>query len=392
MNSIRRSPRALGRAIARAAENTALILPRVDVMDVIVVGGGFAGLCAAARVAAAGARVVLLEQEEIWASHASGRNAAIWLPVGELASTWPLARASEAWLTGLLGDAWIRRCGALITANDPATVDPLAATAPEAGCRATAVTADEAARLCPALRGGSVRAALVVEGAGEMDIHAMTEGVVAEARRLGVAIRTRAQVVALSGKGVRLADGSDLAAGAVVLAGGAWAGGLGGLPLHPLRRHLAQLVVPDGVDVGTRVVWHAEPEVYFRPETVGVLASPCDEAEHAPGVPPADPAVLRSLAARLRAIAPALGDARVARSWACLRTFAPDRELVVGADPRTAGLWWMAGFGGRGMTVAPGAAEVLLAAMEGRAHALGPRFDPARLLAPAALTASPGGG
>jgi D-arginine dehydrogenase len=44
---------------------------------------------------------------------------------------------------------------------------------------------------------------------------------------------------------------------------------------------------------------------------------------------------------------------RVERSWAGLRTFAPDKTPVAGYDPRTDGFFWLAGQGGYGIQTAP---------------------------------------
>jgi D-arginine dehydrogenase len=41
-----------------------------------------------------------------------------------------------------------------------------------------------------------------------------------------------------------------------------------------------------------------------------------------------------------------------------LRTFAPDRNLVVGEDPEASGFFWMAGQGGYGIQTAPAAARL----------------------------------
>jgi hypothetical protein len=45
---------------------------------------------------------------------------------------------------------------------------------------------------------------------------------------------------------------------------------------------------------------------------------------------------------------------RVERSWAGLRSLAPDRTPVVGYDPQQEGLFWLAGQGGYGIQTAPG--------------------------------------
>jgi D-arginine dehydrogenase len=44
---------------------------------------------------------------------------------------------------------------------------------------------------------------------------------------------------------------------------------------------------------------------------------------------------------------------RIARRWAGLRTFAPDRSPVVGFDPSAEGFFWLAGQGGYGFQTAP---------------------------------------
>ncbi len=83
--------------------------------------------------------------------------------------------------------------------------------------------------------------------------------------------------------------------------------------------------------------WRVDSPVYFRPEAGGILASPCDETPWEPGIPETSPAALESLASKLSELAPALANARVQRSWACLRTMAEDREPVIGSDPRVQG-------------------------------------------------------
>ena len=52
---------------------------------------------------------------------------------------------------------------------------------------------------------------------------------------------------------------------------------------------------------------------------------------------------------------------RVGPSWAGLRTFAPDRNPVIGFDTRTPGLFWCAGQGGYGIQSAPACAQLAAA-------------------------------
>lgn len=59
----------------------------------------------------------------------------------------------------------------------------------------------------------------------------------------------------------------------------------------------------------------------------------------------------------------------VERSWAGLRSFAPDRGPVLGEDPRQPGFYWCAGQGGSGIQTAPAIAAVLAGQILGEAPA-----------------------
>jgi D-arginine dehydrogenase len=151
-----------------------------------------------------------------------------------------------------------------------------------------------------------------------------------------------------------------LHAGAVVIANGAWAETLGatadlGLSLRPLRRHLVLLATERSFRPTRPIVWDLERSAYFRPESGAILASPCDAEPWPPELPPADPAALELLGQKLAQVAPLIARGRVVRSWACLRTFAPDDLPVIGPDPRAPGLYWLAGLGGSGMGLAAAA-------------------------------------
>jgi len=349
--------------------------------DFLVVGGGIAGLAISWRLASRGHQVHLFEQEQLVASHSSARNAAIWLPVDSERSTATLARLSQSLLDELVGEraAWLRACGAYVTAeHDDAFAVTTAAAMRFAGEAPRLLDQHQLWQEVPLLRGGSATAAAHLPYAGELDIHAMCSALRKRCLELGVTLTTSAQVATLTMEGRRLRglcllDGSVHEAPHVVLAPGAWAQSLArsaniDVPLQPLRRHLVQL--EHRIDRNAAVIWHVDPEVYFRPEAGGVLASPCDESAHQPCLPPGDPASLDSLGEKLARVAPLLAGAAVRRSWACLRTFAPDRELVLGPDPQVPGLVWLAGLGGRGMTVGVGAAELTARLIEGEDDAL----------------------
>ncbi len=342
-------------------------------MRALVIGGGIAGLSVASALAERGHAVTLLEAEPALGTHSSARNAQIWLPVDDDATTGPLARRSAARMTALLGEeaAWLRRTGALALVRGETEAAAMARGAARGGVEARPIPMAEARARCPAL-GPLEDEALEVIGAGVLDPHAMLEALARRARAGGATLRTgaRVQEVCLHPRReARLSGGERVAFDALVIAAGAWAGALGaglGLDAHlvPLRRHLAVLEASPA-EAGT-IVWRfGDESVYWRPESGGVLVSPCDEVALAPCLPaPADD-VAERLVAALRPAAPRWIDAPLRTAWACLRTYAHDRELVLGPDPRLDGVAWVAGLGGRGMTVGVAAGELCARALAG---------------------------
>ncbi len=354
--------------------------------DVLVVGGGIAGLSVSWHLARAGVRVRLLEREPLLASHASGRNAAIFRHVEQTPCHTALALRSLHLLSELGLEEPILRTGALYVAARPAVTE-FVATAQRAAVSCVSLHDRELSLCSPGLR--ARLSAAHVPGDGVLDIHAVCQTLARRARSEGAVLEVGAEVLRVQTRaervtGVELADGRVLASDVVLLAAGAWAADLGrgcgaSLPLVPHRRHLALLEVSPGLSRGP-LVWRLDPggEVYFRPESGGMLVSPCDEQPWAAGVPPTE-LDTGALGLRLGAIAPSLARGAVRRAWACLRTQTLDREPVIGEDPRCPGLFWLGALGGRGMTCGLAAGEVAADCVLGRVHDFA-RLAPSRCL------------
>ena len=128
-------------------------------------------------------------------------------------------------------------------------------------------------------------------------------------------------------------------------------------------------------------VWDVAHDVYFRPESGGLLLSPCDESELPPGIPDVDPAAIDLLHRKLSHHLPALADVPLARTWAGLRTFAPDKRFVIGPDPLLPGFFWAAGLGGHGVTTSHAAGALAAELVERPESDAGNPFSPARFAA-----------
>ncbi len=57
---------------------------------------------------------------------------------------------------------------------------------------------------------------------------------------------------------------------------------------------------------------------------------------------------------------------RISHKWGGLRTFAPDHEPVIGADPQDARFTWLAGQGGNGVMACAAAARLAAALATGQ--------------------------
>jgi D-arginine dehydrogenase len=339
----------------------------VETADVVIAGAGFAGAATAYALVKRGIRgVVVLEREAIAGMHASGRNAALAFQALMDAAEARLAVEGARFIATPPEDftdvTLLRRCGSLLLAGAKGVSRLRAleeATRP-LGIAGEVVTAAEAGQRVSALVDAPFAAAFWNPSDGVVDIHALLQGYLAGARRAGARIEYGRVITA-----VRVSDGCvaqvDTSHGAiatrcVVNAGGAWAGeigvlaGVGTRTLQPRRRHLFRTQIDARVDAGWPFVWHDDIEVYFRPESGGLLMSPCDATPHPPREPLVDSAVHDLLAEKTAQAFPALAAARVTSAWACLRTFARDERFVIGRDPEVGGLVWVAGLGGHGMT------------------------------------------
>jgi D-arginine dehydrogenase len=229
----------------------------------------------------------------------------------------------------------------------------------------------EILRLCPILRPEVDWTGAINEATADIDVDAMLQGFLRMARARGAQLVTGARVTALerTAGGWRVTTAAGVFEGAVVVnAAGAWAGevgrlaGLGDLGLTPMRRTAAKIepAFKDGLADWPFVI-DVDERFYFRPDGGGLMVSPADETPSEPcDCQPDELDVAIAIDNFEQATTETVR--RVVSRWAGLRTFAPDRIPVVGADPREPAFFWLAGQGGYGIQTAPalGAATAAL--------------------------------
>lgn len=336
-------------------------------VDVVVIGGGMAGVSVAAELAATHS-VALLEQEDHLAHHATGRSAAMFLESYGTPAVRELTKASRP-----LIDAASEGSGVSILTPRPLLWIALHGqedqldTAVEQEPSLRRLDVGEARALCPALRADRIAGAAVEPDAQDIDVAALHQWYVREARRNGVTVLTGRGVETATRQGPaawRLPHRTgDVSAAVVVDAAGAWADQVaerfGARPqgLEARRRTIAIGRPAEPLAPTAPMVCDIGDTFYFRPEGPHVLMSPADETATEPCDARPDEVDVALAVERVND-ATTLGIRSVASTWAGLRTFAPDRQPVVGNDPEVAGLFWLAGQGGTGIQMAPALARL----------------------------------
>ena len=150
----------------------------------------------------------------------------------------------------------------------------------------------------------------------------------------------------------------------VVNAAGAWGdvvanlAGIAPVGLQPMRRTIAVLPMPDGLDNRRWPVTASVAETWYaKPDGGRLWVSPADEEPMEPHDAYPDDMVLAEGLHRFSE-ATTFEVTRVERSWAGLRTFAPDRTLVNGWEPNADGFFWLVGQGGYGIQTAPAMSQL----------------------------------
>ena len=342
--------------------------------DVIVIGGGIAGVSAGAEIAA-DASVLLLEAEPHLGYHSTGRSAAIFIRNygnATLRALNALAAPVFENPAGIADAPLLSPRGELLLAAE----DELAALEEyAAGAEGLErLSAAEAVAMVPILRQERIAVATYEDDAQNIDVDRMLQGYLRLLRSRGGQVVTDARVTAMTrtqGVWQVTAGGAVHSAPIVIDAAGAWAGqvaqmaGAAAITLTPKRRSAALLPAPEGHDTDRWPLFGSVTETWYaKPDAGRLMVSPADADPVEPHDAWPDDMVLAEGLHRYEC-AVTVPVTRVERSWAGLRTFAPDATPVVGFDTRAEGFFWLAGQGGYGVQTAPALSKIVAGALRG---------------------------
>lgn len=344
--------------------------------DVIIIGCGIAGASLAYFLAEQGVKdILILEQEEHPGYHATGRSATALMEFDFTFSVQELTVLGGRFIRnppeGFSDTPLLQKNGILQTFkgeqwNDVRQMIP---SFKASGAVIQELSVEEVLRRVPVLSPQCFDGAVLLPEGGHLDVHALFWGYLKAARQRGAELQLSEKVIALEVEKDRctgvITDKESYKAPWIVNASGAWAGrirelsGQSPVNVSPLRRTVITFKAPEDLDVQS---WPLTADVtnslYFSPESAGLLASPMDEEPMEPCNARPDELTVAQTIDRLEKVAPRLVPRSIAHKWAGLRTFAPDRNYVVGEDPYLKGFFWLAGQGGSGIGSSPAVGRI----------------------------------
>lgn len=330
--------------------------------QLVIVGGGLAGLATAASCARRGiGPILLIEQESRPGSHSSGRNSGLIRRVAENPLTTRLciegADEIEALWNSRRENSPFRRSGSVI-------FDPSGEIADGCWSQVPFRRWDEAQfrSMFPEFKQLPPGEARFVESDGILEVPALLGLFAAQARDAGVELRMGSHAHHPRIEGGRFnsihIDGVEVKSAALVVASGAWAGQwsqAAGVPIE-MTPYLRSCVHSDPIGHPPRLrpwIWAHDPGWYLKFGIDNTLWSACEEIADQPGRATVCGDPWQRVKERVGPSIDAIEALKPRHIWAGHRNFCRDRQFLLGPDPRIEGWHWAVGLGGHGVTASP---------------------------------------
>jgi D-arginine dehydrogenase len=331
--------------------------------EFLIIGGGIAAASTAYWLSRHG-QVLLLEQESQPGYHSTGRSAALFMESYGTSQVRALTMASRAFFQappdGFSDHPLLTPRGAMMVAEHGQD-ERLRAhwnVMRQVTQKGRLLNRHEACDYLPVLRPEKILGGIYEPDASDMDVHNIHQGYLRGAKKNAAQLICNAQVTQIQRNGQVwqvLASGQQYEARVLINAAGAWAdavaqmSGVTPIGLVPKRRSALIFEPPVGLNcaawpmtIGIDESW------YIKPDAGKLLGSPAN----------ADPVVPHDVQAEEFDIALAIDRIqtmttleirRPIRTWAGLRSFVSDGDLVAGFDPQVENFFWVAAQGGYGI-------------------------------------------
>jgi D-arginine dehydrogenase len=368
--------------------------------EIVIIGTGFAGASTAYHLSSEGTfDITIVEQESMPGMHSSGKNAALARQIILNRKIAELAVDSVRHIrkieTGYEDSAKkiLFPSGSMLLASGRESLEysenldffksldlDVAQLLPQ-----------EAGNMVKVLENADFETCLFCRDDGIVDINELLQYYLKNAKTRGVKLLYNCRVENFKKSHGRISSiatsKGEIKCSMVVNAAGAWASQIGkmasavSVPLTSFRRHLFQSAPDPEISSEWPFVWDISHGIYFRPESGGLLLSPCDEEACPASSSGVDYRAEELLAEKITKYFPKLSFIRIMNGWSGLRTFASDRQFVIGFDPLIENFFWVAGLGGHGMTTSWSVGRTAASLIKKKKIDPEPDFSPARFAA-----------
>lgn len=346
--------------------------------DVVVIGGGIAGLAAARELAARGVGRIALVERDYPGAGATGRNVA---RIRRMQLTEELSRVAMACqdkyermggdlgsniLFYRLGYAWI-----LYNADEVERMCDIVAMHARLGIRSALLSPDETLHHLPVFTGGDPVAGCVLSDDAIVHHDAVVWAHLDHLERVapgrvGVHPHTSVTSVDVDGGRVRavVTDRGRIETPLVLNATDGWSTEVNAMvgvrmPNRPRRREVL-VTAPLRRTIEAAVTFYRPSEGWFNQTLRGEVVMGAVDPDEPIGIDQRSSwAFLRRTAELMTRKAPALRDVTVIRQWGGMYDITPDHVPIVGPTAQLDGWWQAVGWSGRGMLLAPYLTELL---------------------------------
>ncbi|TDW29435.1 NAD(P)/FAD-dependent oxidoreductase [Cryobacterium psychrophilum] len=343
--------------------------------EVVIIGGGIMGTSIAFHLAQAGVRnIVLVEQAELGSGSSAkplgGVRATFSDPANILLGQRSL-RAYERFAAEFSTDIGLRKVGYLFLCRSGAEVSDCERSTSiqnELGSTSRMISPREATEINPFVQQDCLIGASYSPNDGFAEPGRVVDAYAAAARRLGVTILNRTEVMDVGTANGQIdsvtTNRGVIRAGSVICCAGAWSRRVGDmvgvpLPVTPVRRQIGMTrqhaspfpAVPFTLDLSTTLYFHN----YYNGMLLGISntnQSPGFSREFSYGWLP-------EFNAAARVCAPSLENPDLEFGWAGLYENTPDHNALIGGSDRVSGFFYATGFSGHGFLQGPAVGELM---------------------------------
>lgn len=353
--------------------------------DVVIIGGGVMGMSAAYHLATRGARVTVLEAEQLFGTGSTALNAGGFRHQFSTAVNIELSKLSLE-LLGRFEEEFEQAvaynpCGYLFlldSESDIAEFKKNVKLQHAHGVMTQWLAPAEIATLAPQVNLDGILAGTFYERDGLVDPNGVLQGYVRGASRAGATLRSGVRVTGARAKGGVIealqTTAGEVSGGTFLLAAGPWSGDVGraigaDVPVVPVRRQIAVTAPIPGLTKKFPFVIDFSQSLYFHYEGGAILTGMSNNNEP-PGYNTAVDEAWRErhVEAAMQRLPP-LGESGIAHEWAGLYEVTPDHQPIIGRLPHLENLFACTGFSGHGLMHGPSAGlAVAEEILDGAAH------------------------